>query len=226
MDFFSKLAEGDIFSILVLCFVVLRVILGIVEAIGTRNISSVKKTIKELEKMLINYRLPNYQDVKGFDKSINKQEFSQTTPEFVYNEQTGELEKTGQFIDDKEKIQSFRSSSFEEILKKYLDSDIALAVAEKPVDLHYGESISKDDMAEFAKIIDTAENYRSKYNLPLELSPVEIFQEISRFADKNKKIIDDVTKLAKKPKQPSYEELLKLYGYKKEDDVNEKEKTD
>ncbi len=226
MDFFSKLAEGDIFAILVLCFVVLRVILGIVEAIGTRNISSVKKTIKELEKMLIIYRLPNYQDVKGFDKSINKQEFSQETPEYVYNEQSGELEKTGQFIDDKEKIQSFRSSSFEEILKKYLDADVALAVAEKPVDLLYGESTSKDDMAEFAKIIDTAENYRSKYNLPLELSPVEIFEKVSSLADKNKKFIDKATNVEKKLKQPSYEELLKLYGYKKEDDVNEKKEID
>lgn len=209
MDFFSKIADGDIFSILVLCFVVLRVILGIVEAIGTRNISSVKKTIKELEKMLIIYRLPNYQDVEDFDKSINKQEFSQNTPEYVYNEQSGELEKTGQFIDDKEKIQSYRSSSFEEILKKYLDSDIALSVAEKPVDLHYGESISKDDMAEFAKIIDTAENYRAKYNLPLELSPVEIFEQVNKLAEYSKKKSSKVTEQEiKKPSSVTEQDII------------------
>lgn len=159
--------------------------------------------------MLIIYRLPNYQDVEDFDKSINKQEFSQNTPEYVYNEQTGELEKTGQFIDDKEKIQSYRSSSFEEILKKYLDSDIALSVAEKPVDLHYGESLSKDDMAEFAKIIDTAENYRAKYNLPLELSPVEIFEQVNKLAEYSKKKSSKVIEQeAKKPSSVTEQDII------------------
>lgn len=209
MDFFSKIADGDIFSILVLCFVVLRVILGIVEAIGTRNISSVKKTIKELEKMLIIYRLPNYQDVEDFDKSINKQEFSQNTPEYVYNEQSGELEKTGQFIDDKEKIQSYRSSSFEEILKKYLDNGIALSVAEKPVDLHYGESTTEDDMEQFSKIIAIADNYRTKYNLPMELSPIEIFEKVNKIADFSQKLISKSThKDVQKPSSVNEQDII------------------
>lgn len=241
MDFFSELANGDIFAILVLIWVVLRVVLGIVEAIGTRNISSVKKTIKELEKMLIIYRLPNYQDQKGFDKSINKQEFSEETPDYVYNEHTGEIEATGQFTNDKEKIQSFRSSSFDELLKKYLDSDIALSACEKQVEPVYGEMPSYDDMAEFAQIIDKADNLRKRYNLPLELSPIEVFDQVSKLADASKKFEDALAdnikkasskqrnieeglqKLDNRPVDPSFEEFLKLYGYKKEDN-NEKKK--
>lgn len=223
MDFFSELANGDVFAILVLLWVVLRVILGIVEAIGTRNISSVKKTIKELEKMLITYRLPNYQDQKGFDKSINKQEFSEETPDYVYNEHTGEIEATGQFTNDKEKIQSFRSSSFDELLKKYLDSDIALSACEKQVEPVYGEMPSYDDMAEFAQIIDKADNLRKRYNLSLELSPIEVFEQVSKLADTAKKINDTV----KKPTSIEYSEqdFIDYLNSKKNKEVdNEKKK--
>ena len=223
MDFFSQLATGDVFAILVLIWVVLRVILGIVEAIGTRNITSVKNTIKELEKMLIIYRLPNYQDQKDFDKSINKQEFSEETPDYVYNEHTGEIEATGQFTNDKEKIQSFRCSSFEELLKKYTDYETAKEDINNRYTSYYGDCPSNDDMAEFAQIIDKADILRKRYNLSLELSPIEVFEQVSKLADTAKKFDESSPKYS--PVNYSEEDFIDYIKSKKKKEVdNEKKK--
>lgn len=81
-----------------------------------------------------------------------------------YNERTGLVEPTGQKIDIQEQIQSYRSSTFDGLLEKYLPED-ALAIKEQEMSL-LGHTTRRQDVAdELNEFYDFAADIRSKYGL-------------------------------------------------------------
>lgn len=90
-----------------------------------------------------------------------------------------------------EEIQSNKDCALDVILDKFggyppvLDGKVPI---EGIVDLD--ETVRGNDLLKMASLIDTAEMYREKYNLPLSMSVSEIYAAIEKTAAEVKEIVD------------------------------------
>lgn len=192
-DFIEALSQGDILTIFILVWVIIRLILGVIEFIGTRNTAKLKKSLQEVSTMVSKFRLPNYQDTDSKAVNQNKQSFTPYTEKYVYNEDTKELSlavnpETGEVLqtNDQEYINSFASSALDKVLERFLPSDYEQVVP--PItDAQYGVA-QNHELKDYADILDHAEELRQKYGLDADMTCIDVFNFVdnlnTRYKDK------------------------------------------
>lgn len=114
-----------------------------------------------------------------------------------------------------EEIQSNKDCALDVILDKFggyppvQDGKVPI---EGIVDLD--ETERGNDLLKMASLIDTAEMYREKYNLPLSMSVSEIYEAIEKTAVEVKEIVDN--SLTENVKEKSVEKVEEKKNEKKE----------
>lgn len=120
-----------------------------------------------------------------------------------------------------EEIQSNKDCALDVILDKFggyppvQDGKVPI---EGIVDLD--ETERGNDLLKMASLIDTAEMYREKYNLPLSMSVSEIYAAIEKTAAEVKEIVDN--SLTEKVEEKSVEKVKEKSVKKVEEKKNEK----
>jgi len=197
MTFFQNLFSSDnwldIFLLVVfVIWCVVRIILAIVEFKSSHDVKTLNFNLKEICKDMSKFRLPDYQEDKKFDKSTQRQKFSKYSPEYVYNEDTEELKATGGKIDNQAVIESYLDTCFEKVLEKFLPELINKAQPDS--DGVYGDSTQiKQDLADFASMLDVAEDYRDKYKLSDDLNAIEVFEAVKKLSDEQTAYVKGVS---------------------------------
>lgn len=187
MTFFKNLVSSDnwldIFLLVIfVIWCVVRIILAIIEFKSSHDVKTLKSNFKEIYDDMSKFRLPDYQEAKNFDKSVLRQKFSKFSPEYVFNEDTEELKATGGKIDDQAIIDSYLDTCFEKVLEKFLPELIEKAQPDS--DGVYGDSTQiKQDLADFASMLEVAEEYREKYNLSADLDAIQVFNAVQKLSD-------------------------------------------
>lgn len=117
---------------------------------------TVKKLLKkELEEMHLK---------RGELPVVSEKSYDTEKDVLRFNERTGFVEPTGDKIDIQEQIQSYRSSTFDGLLDKYLPEE-ALSIKEQELSI-FGHSTRRQDVAdELNEFYDFAADIRSKYGL-------------------------------------------------------------
>ena len=160
--------------------------------------SSVLKTFKE-ELDLISAR--KISDAAADIASVS-QSFPDTKPSYMLNEQTGELERLPTDEDIQSKIQSYITTALSSVLDKYLP--MLNPVSEEDDIADY--SSMRTDLSEIGAALDLAEDYRSRFGLPDNLTAQQIFAEVQKRADdlgakiKAKGVKSDASKSPTEPK--------------------------
>ncbi len=143
------------------------------------------------------FRMPNYRSEKvAEEKEQTAQEFSPLIDEYEYIADTNEIEKTGKKINVDEKIQSYLSTCFEQMLEKFLNpvrqerNDIIASPDEMSGDL---ESM----LNAYDGYVNRAEELREKYNLPQSLATADVYQAVQDLYEKQKLYVENLAKTAK-----------------------------
>lgn len=197
MTFFKNLVSSDnwldIFLLVIfVIWCVVRIILAIIEFKSSHDVKTLKSNFKEIYDDMSKFRLPDYQEDKKFDKSVHRQKFSKYSPEYVYNEDTEELKATGGKIDDQAVIDSYLDTCFEKVLEKFLPE--LIEKAQPDTDGVYGDSTQiKQDLADFASMLEVAEEYREKYNLSADLDAIQVFNAVQKLSDEQSAYIKGVS---------------------------------
>ena len=197
MTFLKNLVSSDnwfdIFLLVIFAiWCVVRFILAIIEFKSSHDVKTLKSNLKEICDDMGKFRLPDYQEDKKFDKSTQQQKFSKYSPEYVYNEDTEELKATGSKIDNQAIIDSYLDTCFEKVLEKFLPDLIAKAQPDS--DGVYGDFTQvKQDLADFASMLDVAEDYRVKYNLSDDLNAIQVFEAVRKLSDEQTAYVKGVS---------------------------------
>lgn len=197
MIFFKNLVSYDnwldIFLLVIfVIWCVVRIFLAFIEFKSSHDVKTLKSNFKEIYDIMSKFRLPDYQEDKKFDKSVHRQKFSKYSPEYVYNEDTEELKATGGKIDDQAIIDSHLDTCFEKVLEKFLPE--LIEKAQPDIDGVYGDSTQiKQDLADFASMLEVAEEYREKYNLSADLDAIQVFNAVQKLSDEQSAYIKGVT---------------------------------
>lgn len=193
-DFVEQLLSGDILAILAIIWICLRLVLGIFEFISSKNTTSLKKTIKGVEEaMKFKYRTESYQSENDYDKSAEKQHFNQYTDEYIFNEDSEELTATGGKIDNQAIIDSYIETCFEKVLDKFLPDGFGSTV-QVPTKAVYGDfSETKKDLADYASMLEVAEDYRDRYGLSDDLNALQVFEAVKAMSEKQTAYVNGKT---------------------------------
>lgn len=154
---------------------------------------------KEYKNML--YRSPDYQDyLSDEEKQKQAQEFPNIKTEYVLNKHTNELEEKESKTDLQSLINSSVDTALDRVLQRLLPDGDDLQDTLESDYVTYG-----DDLIDFADMLDRAEEYREKFNLPLEMSVEDIFKRVQTEADGLKSRIANLNKVVKPVKEPAKE---------------------
>lgn len=148
----------------------------------TKNLDLTFNTFKEC--MSMTKKTGNYtQDFTG----------SNIKDEYKYNKTTGEIEPTGGKIDIQELISSCMETTLEAVLNRFMpvQTDEQIAVAE--------HTRMTDKLDEMAKLIETANEYKTAYNLDPAMSVQDVYKVIENEANKLKVAIDNYGKIVNEP---------------------------
>lgn len=154
-----------------------------------KNINSIYKEIFDN----MNYRKADYLE----SDQPPKQSFDPLKEQFVLNKHTDELE----LKPDKLNIQEMINSSVHTELSAVLQRLLPRAVPEyEETKLQLEQSF--DDLDTMSAAFDLAEEYRTKYNLPDTMSPIEIYSFIDDMRQKLQTKLDHIkTPLVKEDKE-------------------------
>lgn len=151
---------------------------------------SVKKSVKAVKEVIMAFRMPNYRSEQDAEhKQQTAQEFSPLIDEYEYIADTNEIEKTGNKINVDEKIQSYLSTRFEEMLEKFLNpvrqerNDIVAEPDEMSGDL---ESMLKA----YDNYVARADELRVKYKLPSTLATADVYKAVEELYQRQKEYVD------------------------------------
>lgn len=168
LQFFSE------YGYLILIFI--SFIFNIILFIKTGN----KKYIKEVYDMI--YRKENYQDTvvsKNKDitttvRDVQGETFSKLKPVYRLNKVSGELEKTEDFIDVQEVIDSCSNQCLNNLMQRFFPD-----LSQTSNDVVEFQNFSNDlDM--LTETFSIVEEYKEKYNLPIDYSPSQVFDFINK----------------------------------------------
>lgn len=157
----------------------------------TRNAKSAKKITEVLEKFMIEIRDPYYyESVKKMPKQVGHTYQKQ----YRYNQQTGELVDTGETVDLNEQVASAYTTSLEKAIETMLPPE--------PTDIKTVTTkllrSRQQELDELTELINVAEEYRSKYNLPSEMSVNEIYMFIDSESKRLKQKLTAATAVTNK----------------------------
>lgn len=188
LDFLQGNFDTFVYMIVLAC----GSVFAIVNFFRTGNVKKLQNELKELFDNM-KFRLPDYQEQKGFDKSTVSQDFtgSHLKKDYVLNEVEDVLVEKPEKIDIQKMIDSCVETSLERALQRYLPQDV------QDVDEVADFTAVSNDLENFSQVIDIAEEYREKYGLSDDMSVSDIYNYINNLADDLKKGI----KKAVEPKQ-------------------------
>ena len=95
------------------CMVICAIACVITFFVVLHDTKSVKKSIRAVKEVIMEFRLPDYRQTDSEKKEQTAQEFTPYIDEYQYVADTGEIEKTGKQINIDEKIQSYLSTRLE-----------------------------------------------------------------------------------------------------------------
>lgn len=162
-------ANADIISAIEL---VINLVVGVLIFIRTKN-------KKYLQEVIMEYRNEHYDKTKN-----EKQTFSAVRSEFRLNKNTNMLEKTGEVNLD-EFVNSFDAQTLKAIYERFFPvttQDEAIA--------EYNSTGDKLDLMQEA--FATAEEFRSKYNLPADMHFSDVFKYVETKNEELKNKINNV----------------------------------
>lgn len=150
----------------------------------TRNSKIAKKVEEVISEFMSKYRTSDYLDGTQDLKKVTKGHT--LVNQYRYNEQTKEIEPTGEVIDLTEQIQSAYTTSIDMALERMLPS---IEMDNSTVALHKLRS-KQAELDELTQLINVAEDYRVKYNLSSDLSIQDIYKFVESESQKMKQYID------------------------------------
>lgn len=152
---------------------------------------SVKKSIRAVKEVIMEFRLPDYRQVDSKEKEQTAQEFTPYIDEYQYVADTGEIEKTGKQINIDEKIQSYLSTRLEDMLEKFLSpqqvehNDIIAEPNEMSGDL---ESM----LQAYDSYVSRADELRAKYKLPSTLATADVYAAVEEMYQRQKQYVESL----------------------------------
>lgn len=152
---------------------------------------SVKKSIRAVKEVIMEFRLPNYRQDDSEKKEQTAQEFTPYIDEYQYVADTGEIEKTGKQINVDEKIQSYLSTRLEDMLEKFLSpqkvehNDVIAEPNEMSGDL---ESM----LQAYDSYVSRADELRAKYKLPSSLATADVYQAVEEMYQRQKQFVESL----------------------------------
>lgn len=152
---------------------------------------SVKKSIRAVKEVIMEFRLPDYRQNDSEKKEQTAQIFTPYIDEYQYVADTGELEKTGKQINIDEKIQSYLSTRLEDMLEKFLSpqkvehNDIIAEPNEMSGDL---ESM----LQAYDSYVSRADELRAKYKLPSTLATSDVYQAVEEMYQRQKQFVESL----------------------------------
>lgn len=152
---------------------------------------SVKKSIRAVKEVIMEFRLPNYRQDDSKKKEKTAQEFTPYIDEYQYVADTGEIEKTGKQINIDEKIQSYLSTRLEDMLEKFLSpqkvehNDIIAEPKEMSGDL---ESM----LQAYDSYVSRADELRAKYKLPSTLATADVYKAVEEMYQRQKQFVESL----------------------------------
>lgn len=153
---------------------------------------SVKKSIRAVKEVIMEFRLPDYRQVDSEKKEQTAQEFTPYIDEYQYVADTGEIEKTGKQINIDEKIQSYLSTRLEDMLEKFLSpqkvehNDVIAEPNEMSGDL---ESM----LQAYDSYVSRADELRAKYKLPSSLATADVYAAVEEMYQRQKQYVESLT---------------------------------
>lgn len=155
----------------------------------TGNIKYLKECVHEMK-----YRTPNYNVTEKTDKKTGEvvttivrasQDFSKLVPIYRLNKTTNELEKTEDFIDLQEQIESYKEVALQSMLERFMP---------KLVDETADFVNVKGDLDMLTECFDVAEEYREKLGLDDTMSIQEVYKHMTEYS---KTLADNIEKVKK-----------------------------
>lgn len=183
------------FDVLTIIAYVLTVLLAIVNWLRTGSVKSLlNKFFKGVS--LMDIRKPDYRAESGTDAL--SQEFSNLKTEYKLNERTNELVELPDKTDLSQQIQSVNVSTLDMLLEKFGVSNFSdvLKSVEPTVKGDYANV--SDDLDDIAQAMDIAEEYREKFDLPLEMSIKDIYSHMSIYQKQLGDKLDNIANYSKK----------------------------
>lgn len=150
----------------------------------TRNSKIANKVKEVVLEIMSKYRTADYLDSSQDLTKVTKGHT--LVKQYRYNEQTKEIEPTGEVIDLTEQIQSAYTTSIDMALERMLPS---IEMDSSNVALHKLRS-KQAELDELTQLINVAEDYRDKYNLSSDLSIQDIYKFVESESEKMKQYID------------------------------------
>ena len=152
---------------------------------------SVKKSIRAVKEVIMEFRLPDYRQVDSEEKEQTAQKFTPYVDEYQYVADTGEIEKTGKQINIDEQIQSYLSTRLEDMLEKFLSpqkvehNDVIAEPNEMSGDL---ESM----LQAYDSYVSRADELRAKYKLPSSLATADVYAAVEELYQRQKQYVESL----------------------------------
>lgn len=162
-------------SVVSLILFIVSVVISLINFVRTGELSkSAKKFIQG-----------ETETVKGYKKPVKayQQEFSEVRDQYVLNSVTNVLEKSPLKENVQEKIQSYASSCFQNVIElllnpeSYKDGENVKVVDD--VALH---NDVEEDLAYMGDVFEIAEGYREKFGLPDTMSVEQVFAKVGEYS--------------------------------------------
>lgn len=120
------------------------------------------------------------------------QSFNSLVPIYRLNKVTNELEKTDEFVDIQEQINSLKEQALESMLDRFMP---------KLVDETADYTNVKGDLDMLTESFAVAEEYREKFNLGDNVTIQDIFQYVDNYSKELKKKLETKTQVVEEIKQ-------------------------
>lgn len=154
-----------------------------------RKTGNIKYLTEVVDKM--KYRTAHYNVTECTDKKtgevktvVNRcsQSFDKLVPIYRLNKVTNELEKTDEFIDIQEQIESYKEMALQSMLERFMP---------KLVDDTADYTAIKGDLDFLTESLDIAEEYREKFGLSDTATTQDIFSHMKKYSEELKVALDN-----------------------------------
>lgn len=155
----------------------------------TGNIKYLKEVVDDMR-----YRTPSYNVTETLDKKTGEttvqvqratQSFDKLVPIYRLNKVTNELEKTDEFVDIQEQIESYKEMALQSMLDRFMP---------KLVDETADYTHVQNDLDYLTECFNVAEDYRERLNLSESASVQDVFAKMKEYSDRLKSDLENYQK--------------------------------
>jgi hypothetical protein len=130
------------------------------------------------------------------ESSTSSQSFKNLVPVYRLNKVTNELEKTDDFIDVQQQIESFKDMALQSMLERFMPN-------QKLIDQTADFTAVKGDLDMLTETFDIAEEYREKLGMSDTATVQEIYAKMKSYSE------DLKSKIKEKEVNPNAKEVVK-----------------